>query len=88
MAAQLIRITSEVEVPYLTYNGQPVLTFALIDKVHNRVEGTAGRNFRSNRQRFIGKEDFYDLDSESLDEIRRNHPGVIGEAAQHATLIT
>ena len=49
MAAQLIRISNEVEVPYLTYSGQPVLTFTLIDKVHNRVEGTAGRNFRSNR---------------------------------------
>lgn len=88
MAAQVIRISSEVEIPYLTYSGQPVLTFALIDKVHNRVEGTASRNFRANRQRFIGGEDFYELDSNSLDEFRRNHPGVIGESAQHATLIT
>ncbi|HRD49778.1 MAG TPA: ORF6N domain-containing protein [Candidatus Contendobacter sp.] len=88
MTTQLVRISSEVAIPYLTYSGQPVLTFALIDKVHNRVEGTAGRNFRTNRQRFIEREDFYDLDSQSLDEFRRNQPGVIGDAAQHAVFIT
>lgn len=88
MATQLVRISNEVEIPHLTYNGQPVLTFALIDKVHSRPEGTAGRNFRTNRKRFIAPEDFYDLDSQSLDEFRRNHPGVIGDAAQHAVLLT
>ena len=70
MSTQLIRITSEVEIPYLTYQGQAVLTFALIDKVHNRVEGTAKRNFASNRERFISQEDyFYITDSKSLDEM-------------------
>jgi len=88
MATQLVRITSDVEIPYLTYSGQPVLTFALIDKVHGRPDGTAGRNFRANRKRFIEGEDFYDLDSKSLDEFRRNQTGVIGDSAQHATLIT
>ena len=74
MSTQVIRITNEVEIPYLTYQGQAVLTFALIDKVHNRVEGTASRNFRSNRQRFIDGEDyFYITDSKSLDEFRRSH---------------
>lgn len=88
MSTHLIRISAETEIPYLTYVGQPVLTFALIDKVHNRVEGTASRNFRANRKRFIEGEDFYVLDSDSLDEFRRNHFGVIGESAKHATLIT
>ena len=89
MAAQHIRITSEVEIPYLAYNGQPVLTFALIDKVHNRVEGTASRNFRSNRQRFVSGEDyFYITDPESLDEFRRSHPGTLKDAANEITLIT
>ena len=89
MSTQLVRITSDVEIPYLTYSGQPVLTFALIDCVHNRVEGTAGRNFRSNRKRFIDGEDFfYVTDSQSLDEFRRSHPDVLKDAAREATFIT
>ena len=73
MAAQLVRITSDVEIPYLTYQGQPVLTFTLIDKVHSRPEGTAGRNFRANKERFIEKEDYFSLsqsDMEAIDEFR------------------
>lgn len=89
MATQLVRITSDVEIPYLTYNGQPVLTFALIDRVHNRVEGTAKRNFSTNRKRFIDGEDyFYVTDSQGLDEIRTSHPGILKDAAHEITLLT
>ncbi len=89
MADQVVRISNEVEIPYLTYSGQPVLTFNLIDKVHNRVDGTAGRNFRANRKRFIESEDFfYVIDSESLNEFRRSHPGILKDAANEITLIT
>ncbi|MDS4057293.1 MAG: ORF6N domain-containing protein [Candidatus Contendobacter sp.] len=89
MTAQLVRISNEVEIPYLTYSGQPVLTFALIDKVHNRVEGTAKRNFSTNRKRFIDGEDFfYVTDSKGLDEIRTSHSDVLKDAAREITLIT
>ncbi|MFZ1325955.1 MAG: ORF6N domain-containing protein [Candidatus Contendobacter sp.] len=89
MAAQLVRITNEVEIPYLTYRGQPVLTFALIDKVHNRVEGTARKRFCDNRKRFIEGEDyFYLADSESLSVFRTSHPGILKDAANEITLIT
>lgn len=89
MAAQLVRITNEVEIPYLTYRGQPVLTFALIDKVHNRVEGTARKRFCDNRKRFIEGEDyFYLADSESLSVFRTEFPDAIGENAPSLTLIT
>jgi hypothetical protein len=70
------------------YKDQPVVTFEMIDRVHGRPEGTAGRNFRANRERFIEHEDFYRLDSISLDEFRRNNHDVISESAQHAILIT
>lgn len=73
MTDQLVRITNEVEIPYLTYSGQPVLTFVLIDKVHGRPEGTARRNFNANKERFIGREDYFLLsqsDMESMDEFR------------------
>ncbi len=89
MAAHLVRISNEVEVPYLTYTGQPVLTFALIDKVHNRVEGTARKRFSDNRKRFIEGEDFfYVTDSESLSVFRTSHPGILKDAANEITLIT
>lgn len=73
MSAQLIRITNKVEIPYLTHNGQPVLTFALIDKVHGRPEATARRNFNANKERFIEREDYFLLsqsDMEAMDEFR------------------
>jgi len=50
------------------YSGQRVVTFKDIDAVHGRPDGTAKRNFRSNREHFIEGEDFFMLDQP--DEIR------------------
>ena len=50
------------------YNGQRVVTFKDIDAVHGRPDGTASRNFRSNKEHFIEGEDFFRV---SPDEIRR-----------------
>lgn len=50
------------------YNGQRVVTFSDIDNVHQRPDGTAGRNFRNNRGKFILGEDYFVVCS---DEIRR-----------------
>ena len=52
------------------YNGHRVVTFRDIDTVHNRPEGTASRNFRKNRERFIKNEDYFILEL-TTDEIRR-----------------
>ena len=52
------------------YNGQRVVTFKDIDTVHDRPDGTASRNFRNNRERFIEGEDFFKI---SPDEIRRTN---------------
>ena len=88
MTAQVVRISNEVEIPYLTYSGQPVLTFALIDRVHNRVEGTARKRFSDNRKRFIEGEDFFYVnDSESLSVFRTSHPGILKDAANEIILI-
>jgi len=48
-------------------------TFTIIDKVHQRPEGTAARNFRHNRAYFFEKEDYFSLSHQevkSLDEFR------------------
>lgn len=51
------------------YKGQRVVTFKDIDAVHQRPEGTAARNFRENRNRFIENIDFFEINQP--DEIRR-----------------
>jgi len=53
----------------IEYNGQHVVTLAMIDKVHQRPEGTAGRNFRTNREHFVEGEDYFTVNQP--DEIRR-----------------
>lgn len=44
-----------------TWKNQRVVTFADIDRVHQRPQGTAGRNFRENRDYFIINEDYFVL---------------------------
>lgn len=51
------------------YQGKRVVTFKDIDAVHQRVSGTASRNFRDNRERFISSVDFYKINQP--DEMRR-----------------
>ncbi len=44
-------------------NGQPVVTFSDIDIAHQRPNGTAGRNFRKNKMRFLEGIDFFQRNS-------------------------
>ncbi|MBD1553601.1 ORF6N domain-containing protein [Pseudomonas typographi] len=55
--------------PVVEYLGQRVVTLAMIDQVHERPEGTAGRNFREHRQRLVEEEDYFKV---CVDEIRRH----------------
>lgn len=54
-------------------SGYRVITFRDIDTLHQRPEGTASRNFRENRDRFIPGTDYFDItpDEFQSDEIRR-----------------
>lgn len=54
------------------WNGQRVVTFADIDKVHERPEGTAKRNFSTNKKHLIRDIDFVVLKPSDIqkDEIR------------------
>lgn len=51
------------------WEGQRVITFQDIDTVHQRPRGTASRNFRENRNKFIEGTDFFQV--QTPDEIRR-----------------
>ena len=70
---QLITV-GDVPVQVIEYRGKRVVTFAMVDQLHRRPEGTASRNFRSHRDRFEDGEDYFQLsfsEMSSLDEIRR-----------------
>ncbi len=47
------------EIQIKEYGGQRVVTFKDIDRVHQRPDGTAARNFKTNRKRFISGVDYF-----------------------------
>lgn len=53
----------------IVYASQRVITLAMADQFHRKPEGTAGRNFRQNREYFSQGTDFFELTQ--ADEIRR-----------------
>jgi len=50
---------NEVNLPVKECNGKIMVTFKDIDMVHDRPEGTAARNFKTNKKHFIEGVDFY-----------------------------
>lgn len=68
---EIILINNQ-KLPVKEYDGQRVVTFKDIDTIHNRPEGTASRNFKTNRNHFIEGEDFYIVKHSDIqkDEIR------------------
>ena len=67
------------------FSGQRVVTFKDIDAVHGRPDGTASRNFRSNREHFIEGEDFFKI---TPDEFRRAIGEMDARQQNDVTLIT
>lgn len=60
-------VINDVEVPEIEFAQLRVLTLKMIDKIHGRPDGTALRNFKSNRQYFVENEDYFSI---SRDEFR------------------
>ena len=56
----LIKINNK-DLQIKEYLNQRVVTFKDIDMVHERAEGTAGRNFRDNKERFIEGIDYFEI---------------------------
>ncbi len=72
------------EIPVVEVQGVRVVTLAMVDRVHQRPEGTAGRNFRENRARLLEADDYIQMSS---DEIRRNNPDAIPAALHRNDVI-
>ncbi|MEX0297334.1 ORF6N domain-containing protein [Pseudomonas putida] len=62
------------QLPIVEYLGQRVVTLAMVDQVHERPDGTAGRNLREHRERFVLGRDYFEL---TADEIRRQSMGEV-----------
>ncbi|GAB3471358.1 ORF6N domain-containing protein [Azotobacter salinestris] len=62
------------QLPIIEHQGQRVVTLAMVDKVHERPEGTARRNFNENRPRFIEAEDFFVRNSYEARQMGINAP--------------
>ncbi len=60
---------NDTDMQVIEWQGQRLATLAQVDAVHQRPEGTAGRNFRKHGCRFIAGQDYFELDQP--DEIRR-----------------
>ncbi len=69
------------------YKGQRVVTFADIDFVHQRAAGTASRNFRENRGRFVEGVDYFALEGDALREYKRT-TNFVGRRINELHLIT
>ncbi|HCQ5582375.1 TPA: ORF6N domain-containing protein [Clostridioides difficile] len=67
--SNLVLINNQ-ELQVKEFNHQRVVTFKEIDQVHERVEGTADRNFRQNKKHFIENEDYFTLTKNQNHEIR------------------
>lgn len=75
---------NNTKVPVKEYRDKRVVTLKEIDAVHQRPEGTAGRNFATNKEHFIEGVDFFQLkyeEARSTDFVERPN-------SQGLTLVT
>ena len=69
------------------YLGRRVVTFAMIDHLHQRPPGTARRNFNTNKSRLVDGEDYFHIvDSERLNVFRTS--GIIASAANEIVFLS
>lgn len=74
------------DVRVVTYKGEPVVTFAMVDEIHKSPKDSARRTFNDHRERFVEGEDFVEVGS---DVIRTDLPdGVFSKFAPKGILIT
>ncbi|QKL03880.1 ORF6N domain-containing protein [Pseudomonas sp. NY5710] len=58
------------QLPIVEYRGQRVVTLAMIDQVHERPDGTAGRTFTAHKDRLIEGAGYFFADTSQKDVLR------------------
>ncbi|WP_168393208.1 ORF6N domain-containing protein [Erwinia amylovora] len=61
----------DAKMPLVEYQGQRVVTFAMIDTVHQRPKDTAKNAFQRNRRHFIEGKDYFVVSAGSVDGLAR-----------------
>ena len=74
--------------PYIEYQNEPVVTFAMIDAVHQRPEGTARRTFHKNKRHMIEGEDFHPIELSCAYEFRTRYADLFPAKARATNLVT
>ena len=64
------------------FNGQRVVTFKDIDMLHERVEGTAKRNFNENKKHLIKDVDYFSIKGNELRELKQSTNFVLSNAKE------
>lgn len=78
---ELITI-NKIDLAIKNFKGQRVVTFKDIDLVHERVEGTAKRNFNENRTHFIENEDYFIVNGVELKQLKQGTNFVLSNAKE------
>ena len=77
---------NQTDITVKEYQGKRVVTLKEVDACHGRPDGTAGRNFRTNKQHFIEGTDYFKI---CPDEIRRHKiMDISAKTREDVTLIT
>ena len=86
MNNQIVKINN-ADLSVKEFNGQRVVTFKDIDMLHERVEGTAGRNFRENKKHLIENEDYFSIKGNALRDFKQA-TNFVGSNAKEIILLT
>jgi hypothetical protein len=70
----------------IEYKGQPVLTFRMVDELHERPSSTARQAFNRNRDKLIEEEDFFDVPYTEWSQIPAVSE-IYGSSHQHNSMI-
>ena len=81
MNNQIVKINN-TDLPVKEFKGQRVVTFKDIDMLHERVAGTAKRNFSDNKDHFIENEDYFSIKGNELRELKQSTNFVLSNAKE------
>lgn len=73
--SEIIKINNQ-NIQIKEFNGQRVLTFKDIDRVHERVDGTARKRFNDNKKRFIKDTDYIVLKPSDIQMSEKRTTGI------------
>jgi len=78
------------DVERIEYNGQPVVTFKMVDDLHDQQEVVASHTFNRNKKHLVRDEDYFEIDYQDWPEISGAHEIFVrkGEHQNNMILLT